>query len=497
MIPPERRAEIRRLFYAEHWKLGTIAAELGLHHATVRAAVETDRFARAGVVRPSALDPYHGFITETLTQYPGLRTTRLHEMLRVRGYRGSVVQLRRLVARLRPRPAAEAFLRLTALPGEEGQVDWGHFGHLTIGQARRPLMAFVMVLSYSRAVHVEFFLDQSMESFLLGHVRAFAALGGVPRRLLYDNLKSAVIERSGQAVRFNPRLIEFAGHYHFMPRPCAPARGNEKGRVERQIRYLRDSFFAARPFRDVTDLQAQFIAWRDSVAHPRHHPDLKTTAVADVLNEEHRVLIPLPEHGYDTSRVAAVTVEKQPYLRFDGNRYSVPHTLVRKSVTLVTTHDTVRVLDGAVEVARHSRSWSKNEIIETQSHIQALWNDKHAASLHRGRTRLLTSVPRAAALLAALADRNEPLAAQVRALNQLLDDHSIEAVRRAVDTAIQRETPRATSVAHLLALDQRETARKTTFSVALPDRPEVRELRVIPHSLETYDDLAKDSTSKL
>ena len=270
----------------DSWKIGTIASELGLHRDTVRAAIEVDHFARPGVVRPSALDAYHPLITETLKQHPKLRTTRLHEMLRLRGYRGSVVQLRRVVARIRPRPAPEAFLRLTALPGEEAQVDWGHFGHLTIGRARRPLMAFVMVLSHSRAVHVEFFLDQGMDCFLLGHVRCFDAFGGVPRKLLYDNLKSAVLERTGQVVRFNPRLLELAGHYHFMARPCAPARGNEKGRVERQIRYLRDSFFAARSFRDVADLQRQFLDWRDDIAHTRSHPDDKTKRVADVLVEE-------------------------------------------------------------------------------------------------------------------------------------------------------------------------------------------------------------------
>ena len=491
MIPPERRAEIRRLFYAEHWKIGTIAAELGLHRDTVRAAVETDRFVRPGLVRPSALDPYHALIIDTLTQHPRLRTTRLHEMLRVRGYRGSVVQLRRLVVRIRPRPAPEAFLRLTALPGEEGQVDWGHFGHVTIGCARRPVMAFVMVLSHARAIHAEFFLDQAMESFLLGHVRAFDAFGGVPRRLLYDNLKSAVLERAGQAVRFNPRLLEFAGHYHFMARPCAPARGNEKGRVERQIRYLRDSFFAARTFVDIADLQRQFLIWRDDIAHQRSHPDDKTRTVAEVLSEERRLLVPLPAHPFDTTRVIAVRVDKQPYIRFDGNRYSVPHELVRKSVTVAATFDLVRVLDGATEMARHQRSWSKGEVIEDRRHADALWERKHAASGHRGRSRLLAAIPRVAELLTALADRNEPLAAQVRALNRLLDEHGADAMRRAVDEAIARHTPRATSVAHLLAVDQRESKRRPLFSVTLPERPEVRDLRVVPHALETYDDLTK------
>ena len=122
----------------------------------------------------------------------------------------------------------QAYLRLRTLPGEQAQVDWGHFGHLEIGRARRPLMAFVMVLSWSRMIFLRFFLDARMENFLRGHVAAFAAWGGVARVHLYDNLKSAVLERQGQAIRFNPTLLQFAGHYRTEPRPVAIARGNEK-----------------------------------------------------------------------------------------------------------------------------------------------------------------------------------------------------------------------------------------------------------------------------
>jgi transposase len=148
-------------------------------------------------------------------------------------------------------------LRLSTLPGEQGQVDWGHFGHVEIGRARRPLMAFVMVLSYSRQIYLRFFLDARMENFLRGHVGAFTAWNGLPRVLLYDNLKSAVLERQGDAIRFHPTLLAFAGHYRYEPRPVAVARGNEKGRVERAIRYVRDNFFAARAFADLADLNAQ------------------------------------------------------------------------------------------------------------------------------------------------------------------------------------------------------------------------------------------------
>src|SRR5204863_9116365 len=136
---------------------------------------------------------------------------------------------RTIVARFRPRPAAEAFLRLRTLPGEQAQVDWGHFGYLTIGRARRPLLAFVLVLSWSRQIALRFFLSARMADFLRGHVAAFDLLSGVPKTLLYDNLKSAVIERVGDAIRLNSTLLELSAHYRLEPRPVAPARGNEKG----------------------------------------------------------------------------------------------------------------------------------------------------------------------------------------------------------------------------------------------------------------------------
>src|SRR2546425_7058801 len=231
MISPEQRAEIRRLYYAEHWRVGTIATTLGVHHDTVRHAIEADRFIRPGAqIRPSALDPYKPLVLATLEQYPRLRATRLYEMLGARGYAGSVVQVRRWVRTVRPAARAEAYLRLETLPGEQGQVDWGNFGALPIGRARRVLSCFVLVLSWSRAVYARFALDQTLESFLRGHVEAFAALGGAPRTILYDNLKSVVLDRAGDHIRFHPRVLELAGHYHFAPQPCAPYRGNEKGK---------------------------------------------------------------------------------------------------------------------------------------------------------------------------------------------------------------------------------------------------------------------------
>ena len=232
MITPEQHAEIRRLYYGEHWKVGTIAAALGVHHDTVRAALADTQAVRRGTCRATALDPYLPFVRDTLAQYPRLRATRLYEMVRPRGYSGSVVQLRRVVRLLRPQATPTVYRRLTTLMGEEAQVDWGAFGTIRIGHGTRPLSGFVMVLSYSRALSALFTLDQTLESFLRGHVDAFQVLGGSARTLVYDNLKSAVLERQGSAIRFHPRLLELAGHYHFAPRPCTPGRGNEKGKVD-------------------------------------------------------------------------------------------------------------------------------------------------------------------------------------------------------------------------------------------------------------------------
>lgn len=135
MIADEQVARIRRLFHAEHWRVGTIASELGVHHDTVRRALEVDKMASRGSVRPSQLDPYKDFLLGVLEQHPKLRASRLHEMARERGFRGSYLQVRRWARTIRPRPR-EAFLRVRTFPGEQAQVDWGHFGRSP--SVRRP-----------------------------------------------------------------------------------------------------------------------------------------------------------------------------------------------------------------------------------------------------------------------------------------------------------------------------------------------------------------------
>ncbi|MBM3756688.1 MAG: IS21 family transposase [Acidobacteria bacterium] len=378
MIPPETRAQIRRFFYAEHWKIGTIARELNVHPDAVRNAIEATRFKSAQPVRGSITDPYLGFIQQTLEAHPRLRATRIYAMVQDRGYTGGIGQLRRAVSRLRPQPR-EAFLQLQTFPGEQGQVDWAHFGHVMVGRAKRALSCFVMTLSYSRALYLEFFFDQTMENFLRGHVHAFAFFQGQPRVVLYDNLKSAVLERRGNHIDFHPRLIELSAHYHFAPRPCQPRAGNQKGRVERAIRYVRDSFWAGRGFTTLAECNRQAWQWRDQIAHSRPWPGGDSISVADALAQERPRLLPHAAHPFPTERIEPARSAKTIYIRFDLNQYSIPPDAVGRQLTLAASDTVVRILDGPVEIARHRRSYDRGQAVLDPAHQDAVLATKRKA----------------------------------------------------------------------------------------------------------------------
>lgn len=492
MIPPETRAEIRRLFFAEHWRVGTIAEHLRVHHETVKNAIEVDRFANKGRHVPSMLDAFFAFIVATLKRYPKLCATRVHEMLVERGYRGSVVQTRRAVRRLRPSREVEAFLRLETLPGEQGQVDWGSFGYVKVGRALRALSAFVMVLSWSRALHVVFTLDQTLESFVRGHVEAFEFFGGAPRVALYDNLKSAVLDRYADAVRFHPRLLELCSHYHFEPRPCAPARGNEKGKVERQIRFVRERFFAARAFRDVDDLNAQFRAWRETWAHAR--PCLGNTdlTVAQALDEERKVLLRLPEHRFETNVMRDVVAQKTPYVRFDRNDYSIPPSFVGKPLTLVASTTLVRVLNAREEIARHQRTYDQGKRIEDERHIKALVDRKRAARAATTKDRLVFAVPTAEVFLKEALKRSLNVGSITQQLLRLLDDYGRDDFTVAINEAVAKGTIAVSAVATLLDRARRRRGKKPVVRIDMGSDPRVKDQHVNTHDLRSYDDLADD-----
>lgn len=497
-ISAELQAQILRYHHVEKWRANTIAHQLGVHHHTVQCVL-----ARSGLVphgprtRPSQIDAYLPFILETLEAFPTLTAARLHAMVCERGYRGDGGHFRHMIARHRPRQKAEAYLRLRTLPGEQAQADWGHFGQMQIGRARRPLMAFVIVLSQSRRIFLRFFLDARMEAFLSGHVEAFDRWGGVPKVVLYDNLKSAVLERHGDAIRFNPTLLAFAARYRYDPRPVAVARGNEKGRVERAIRYIRDNFFAARSFKDLDDLNAQADAWCEGVAADRLCPGLDMT-VRQAFALEQPYLLPLPDTSFEWPAQIAVSIGKTPYARFDLNDYSVPHAYVRCSLSIVATQKEVRVLDGAKVVACHVRSYDKGAQVEDAAHIKALVDEKRAARRHSATDRLAAAVPASTALLERAAQNGHSLHSAVIGLNRLLQHYGASELQAGILEVLALEGPSPHPNAVQLILERRRERRRQPplLHVALPRHVQDKDSPVRPALLDLYDQLKETSDDK-
>lgn len=487
-IPLELAARIERLYTVEHWRVGTIARQLHVHRDTVRRVLREHGAAPPGVpLRRCLVEPYRAFIGETLEKYPTLTASRLYDMVCERGYAGQGSHFRFLVSTMRPRPPAEAYLRLRTLPGEQMQIDWGHFGHLQIGQARRPLMAFVAVLSYSRRVFLRFFLNARMDSFLRGHVEAFTAFGGLGRTLLYDNLKSVVLERVGEAIRFNPEFLSFAKHYRFEPRPVAVARGNQKGRVERQIDFIRKSFFAARKFVDVADLNAQAVDWCGGRAFERPWPEDDSLSVRQAFAVEHPHLLELPAAGYALGERVDVAVAKTPYLRFDLNDYTVPHTHVQRSLSVLADEQRVRIFDGITELANHPRSFDRHQVIEEPAHLQALVEHKGRARAHRACDALAQVAPAATQLLQMAALRGHNLGSITAALLRLLDQYGAASLQAAVLEAIARDVPHPNAVRLALERARERTGRPVPLALALPEHVARRDVPMRPQSLACYD----------
>ena len=325
--------------------------------------------------RTTGLTPFAARTQALLVQDPTRSAVNVLQVLRAEGYRGGISALRGLVRRLRPGPTQEAFVPLTFGVAEVAQVDWGEFGDVFgIGRA---VHAFVLVLAYSRLLTVVFSFSQTLEAFLRCHEQAWAFLGGCTRDVWYDNLATAVAERQGRLVRFHPRFLAYAGHHGFRPVACNVARGNEKGRVEDAIKYLRGNFWPGRTFRDLADLNAQAQAWRDTVANQREHRVTRKIPSLHVA-EERPHLLPLHE-PYDTDEVRSVVVRPSCRVPFDGNRYSVPWRLVGKPLTLRADAETVSCWYDTHPVARHGRCWQRGVDVVNPAHTAGLLATKPGA----------------------------------------------------------------------------------------------------------------------
>jgi transposase len=359
-------AEIRRLHEVERLSQAAIARRLHCSHRTVRKALATDSPpAPTAAPREDILDRYRPRIDALLARYSNLSAVRVTEEIAKGedGYRGTVYPVRRYLCRVRPSPG-RVYQEVIYEPGEAMQVDWGDCGRLQIGQTMRRVSVFVAVLCYSRLCYIEFSLSQRKADFYRGVVHALEFFQGSPRKLIVDNLKSAVLGGSGRYACFHREFLALCGHFCLEPIACAARDPESKGIVEGSVRYVKGSALAGRSEELATweDYGRLAPRWRDEVANVRLHAATKQRPI-DRFQQERAHLRPLPAMRFDTDEVLPVVVTPHARVRYDGNRYSVPAALVRKPVTLRANATEVWIVDQGQEVTRHARCYARGQLI--------------------------------------------------------------------------------------------------------------------------------------
>ena len=488
MITPDIKAEIRFLVLRDGLSICTVARRFGVHHSTVQRAL-CDGEPSSQTLFPSELDSFKPYIVERLLELPQLSCVRLFEELKARGFTRGIAILRRYVAQVRaPRPR-KAYLRIEVDPGQQAQVDWGSFGYLRVGTTQRPLSVFSMVLSWARAIFIDFSLDQRMDTFLRMHRRALEFFGGVPSNILYDNLKSVVLHHVGNTVQFNPRFLAFAGHYLFEP-VAAPVRYPEaKGRVEASIKYIRNSFFYGRSFASLDDIRAQAAAWRDHTANQRLHETTRERPNERLLVEKTR-LRALPQRPFDTDLVVfPLIVSKDARVRLDTNSYSVPPSFVGKTVTLRADDHSVKVLCDGTEIASHVRCWDRRRAIEDRDHIEQLLERRTAAKGPKRKERLASFSPECRAYLQEIARRPIDLQSEMQKLLRLVDKYGQTEIAGGMAKALAQQTFGARYVHALVDQDRFKRGLTEPLDPICTGNPTADNIVVEPHPMESYDAL--------
>jgi len=432
-------AEIRYLHGRKKVPVSEIARRMRLSRKTVRRALRSDTV--PGTIprkkRASKLDPYKGEIARLVKEYPHISGIRIFEEITKQGYTGKTTILNEYLKSIRQKQP-EAFFRLQCAPGEQAQVDWGNCGTITVEGYSRRLSVFAMVLSYSRMLYLEFTISERIEEFLRCHVNAFTFFGGVPACILYDNLKSVVLQRSGHAVQFNPRFLDCAGFYCFQTRVCSVAKGNEKGRVESAIKYIKGNFCAGRTFKDLVDVNHQACQWRDHTANVRIHGATHKRPV-DMFAHEKHFLAPLPVVEYDTAITVPVRVSKDCFVQFETNSYSVPVRYVSQKLTLKATPWEVRICNNHDVIAVHRRQYGKYQTIEDPAHFKGLLLRKKNAYDLKMRERFILLGEGAPQYLEGLAQAKVHAYVHVKNILKLVDMYGKTATLDAIHKALKHD----------------------------------------------------------
>jgi transposase len=338
--------------------VSAIARRVGIDRKTVRKYIERGlEPPRYGPRQPRGrrLEPFEAYLRQRVAAYPGLTGSRLLREIRERGYKGGYTAVTDFLREVRPAPVPPFEVRFETPPGEQAQVDFAQFGVIFADEpsAVRKVWLFSLVLGYSRLIWARFVAHQDLQTVLRCHMAAFAALGGVPREILYDRMKTAVIGEDGDAhIVYNRALIEFAGHYGFCPKACRPYRAKTKGKVERPFRYIREDFYLARSFRNIDDLNAQLGHWLGTIANPRLHATTRRV-VNEAFAEEKPALQPLPLVPFRAVLKLERRVSHEGMVSVGGNLYSVPDATRKRVVEVHSLADEIRIFEAGQLIATH------------------------------------------------------------------------------------------------------------------------------------------------
>lgn len=380
MLKAEIQAQILSLHYGEGKSARAISQILGINRRSVARVIERRavRLAPSGQrKRDSLLDPYKPQIDELMIRDPFIAAVTVHQRMGEQGFIGGLTIVRDYMkkkrqTKVKPR---EAFLKLEFASGQTAQVDWGEFGNPFHDGVK--IHCFVMVLCYSRMIYIEFTRTEKFETFIRCHENAFKYFGSkVPLECWYDNLASAVTERMGGLIRFNSRFFQYMGHHTIRPHACNPARGNEKGRVEDGVKYIRSNFWAGRQFKDFEALQYQAGLWRDNIANQREHRTTRRIPKLVYESEEKQVMRPMNVHPFDTAEIFTRVINNKFHVPYETNEYSVPWTLVGMGVTVRVTESSLTIFYKDRCVTRHLRSFKKHQIFTLEEHTRGLLERK-------------------------------------------------------------------------------------------------------------------------
>jgi transposase len=490
MIDYETYVKIK-LYKDQHGlKCSQIARELNLDYRTVEKWLDQKQYQqRKSSRRVSKLDPFKVRIVRMLEAHP-YTAVQIFQRLREDGFDGGYTIVKEYVRKVRP-PKIKAFLKLSFAPGECAQVDWGSYGSVTVGEARRRLSFFVMVLCYSRMMYVEFTVSQTMEHFLGCHQNAFEWFGAVPGKIMVDNLKSAVLERIvGKDPVFNPKYLDFANHHGFTIVPCGVGKGNEKGRVESGVGYVKRNFLAGLDIPDFNALNPAVIHWLDTVANVRVHGETGIRPV-DRFEHERQAMIPLPANPYDIAIIDQVRASRQFRVAVDGNRYSVPAEYAGAPLSLKTYPDRLCIYHREKLIARHVRSYDRRKDIELPDHPKALLAQRRKAKDQKIFMRFLSLSDKADAYYRQLEQRRMNPLHHIRQIVALCEIYGDQAVQRAMEDAFFFQAFSCEYIANLL--EQRVRKLPEPGALYLTRRQDLLEVTVEKPDIEIYSKSLKTS----